>query len=251
VTPIEIAAIVAAGMAAGTVNTIVGSGSLITFPALLALGYAPVVANVSNTVGLLPGSVSGAVGYRRELSGQGGRVLRLGIAAGLGALTGAMLLLILPAAAFERVVPFLLLGAVLLIALQPRLSRAMAHRRGQGRASHAAAAGHDLPGGNLRWLLRCGAGSHPDRPAGHLPRGRPSAPQRAQERADPWSSTAWRHCSSSWSPRWSGRWRCCSPRARSWGARSARCSGDDCHRCWLRIVIVVVGTLVGLKLLIG
>jgi len=132
VTPIEIAAIVAAGMAAGTVNTIVGSGSLITFPALLALGYAPVVANVSNTVGLLPGSVSGAVGYRRELSGQGGRVLRLGITAGLGALTGAILLLILPAAAFERVVPFLILGAVLLIALQPRLSRAMAHRRGQG-----------------------------------------------------------------------------------------------------------------------
>ena len=63
-------AIFAAGLAAGTVNVIVGSGSLITFPTLLALGYPPVLANVSNTVGLVPGSVSAAVAYRRELAGQ-------------------------------------------------------------------------------------------------------------------------------------------------------------------------------------
>ena len=131
-TPLEIAAIVGAGLAAGTINTIVGSGSLITFPTLLALGYAPVVANVSNTVGLVPGSLSGAIGYRRELAGQGARVLRLGIAAVLGGVTGAILLLILPATAFERIVPFLILGAVVLVALQPRLAAAMASRHVDG-----------------------------------------------------------------------------------------------------------------------
>src|ERR1700749_978870 len=69
----EILAIALAGLAAGTVNTVVGSGTLITFPVLLAFGYAPVVANVSNTIGLVPGSVMGAVGYRQELRGPGGR----------------------------------------------------------------------------------------------------------------------------------------------------------------------------------
>jgi uncharacterized protein len=132
VTPLEIVAIVAAGLAAGTINTIVGSGSLITFPTLLALGYAPVVANVSNTVGLVPGSLSGAIGYRRELVGQGRRGVRLGAVAVLGGLTGGILLLVLPATSFERVVPFLILGAVVLVAVQPRLSRAMAQRRSDG-----------------------------------------------------------------------------------------------------------------------
>ena len=76
-TPLDAAAVAAAGLAAGAINTIVGSGSLITFPTLLAVGYSPVVANVSNTVGLVPGSVSGAIGYRRELRGQRRRVLTL------------------------------------------------------------------------------------------------------------------------------------------------------------------------------
>jgi uncharacterized membrane protein YfcA len=132
VTPIEIVAIVAAGLAAGTINTIVGSGSLITFPTLLALGYAPVVANVSNTVGLVPGSLSGVIGYRRELVGQRSRAIRLGVASVLGGITGGVLLLALPATSFERVVPFLILIAVVLVALQPRLSRAMANRRTNG-----------------------------------------------------------------------------------------------------------------------
>ena len=88
VTPFEAAVILAAGVAAGTINAIVGSGSLITFPTLLAFGYAPFDANVSNTVGLVPGSISGAVGYRRELVGQRARAARLGIAAGAGGLTG-------------------------------------------------------------------------------------------------------------------------------------------------------------------
>ncbi len=65
------------GMAAGAINAIVGAGSLITFPLLLAIGYPPVIANISNTVGLIPGSVSGAFGYRRELEGQRTRLLRL------------------------------------------------------------------------------------------------------------------------------------------------------------------------------
>ena len=66
----EILAIALAGLAAGTVNTVVGSGTLITFPVLLAFGYSPITANVSNTIGLVPGSASGAIGYRRELAGQ-------------------------------------------------------------------------------------------------------------------------------------------------------------------------------------
>ena len=80
----EVVAIALAGLAAGTINTVVGSGTLITFPVLLAFGYAPVTANVSNTIGLVPGSVSGAIGYRRELAGQRRRVLRLGTASLLG-----------------------------------------------------------------------------------------------------------------------------------------------------------------------
>ena len=70
VTGLEMLAVLLAGMAAGTVNAIVGSGTLITFPVLLAVGYPPVLANVSNTVGLTPGSISGAIGYRTELAGQ-------------------------------------------------------------------------------------------------------------------------------------------------------------------------------------
>ncbi len=128
-TPPEAAAIVGAGMAAGTINTIVGSGSLITFPTLLAFGYPPVVANVSNTIGLVPGSISGTIGYRRELGRQAGRIVRLGTAAVLGGLSGAVLLLALPAASFQRVVPFLILVACVLVALQPRLSREVARRR--------------------------------------------------------------------------------------------------------------------------
>ena len=97
--PLEALVIIAAGIAAGTINTIVGSGSLITFPTLLLLGYPPLVANVSNTVGLVPGTISGTIGYRRELVGQRERARPLAIAAGLGGLTGAALLLVLPAAA--------------------------------------------------------------------------------------------------------------------------------------------------------
>src|ERR1700693_886696 len=100
-------AVVGAGLAAGTINTIVGSGSLITFPTLLALGFKPVVANVSNTVGLVPGSLSGAIAYRSELRGQRPRLLVLGVASVSGGVVGAVLLLALPGSVFRHVVPVL------------------------------------------------------------------------------------------------------------------------------------------------
>jgi uncharacterized membrane protein YfcA len=130
VTPFEAIVITAAGLAAGAINTIVGSGSLITFPTLLAFGYPPVVANVSNTLGLAPGSFSGVVGYRRELVGQRDRIVRYGAAGAAGGLTGGLLLLAAPESAFEAVVPYLILVACALMAFQPRLARFMAARRG-------------------------------------------------------------------------------------------------------------------------
>jgi uncharacterized membrane protein YfcA len=124
----EVVAIALAGMAAGTINTVVGSGTLITFPVLLAFGYAPVTANVTNTIGLVPGSVSGAIGYRRELSGQRARAIRLGTMSVLGGVTGAVLLLVLPASAFKAIVPVFIAVALVLTVFQPRIARALAKR---------------------------------------------------------------------------------------------------------------------------
>ena len=126
----EIIAIAAAGLAAGAVNTVVGSGTLITFPVLLAFGYAPVTANVSNTIGLVPGSASGAFGYRRELGGQRRRALRLGGCSVLGAIVGAALLLALPASAFKAIVPVFIALALVLVVLQPRIGARLAKRAG-------------------------------------------------------------------------------------------------------------------------
>ena len=120
--PLGAILIVAVGVFAGTVNAIVGAGSLVTFPTLLLLGFSPLVANVSNTVGLVPGTISGAVGYRQELAGQRNRARPLLIAATLGGLTGAALLLILPEAAFARIVPVLILVACVLVAVRDRKS---------------------------------------------------------------------------------------------------------------------------------
>ncbi len=124
-------AIFAAGIAAGTINTVVGSGTLITFPVLLAFGYAPVTANVSNTLGLVPAAVTGSIGYRHELSGQRRRAVPLVWASLLGGIAGAVLLLVLPASAFKTIVPVFIAIALALIILQPRLSALLArHRRG-------------------------------------------------------------------------------------------------------------------------
>ncbi|HSK55893.1 MAG TPA: sulfite exporter TauE/SafE family protein [Jiangellales bacterium] len=140
-TLLEAAAVVLAGLAAGTINAVVGSGSLITFPTLLAVGLPPVTANVSNTVGLVPGAVTGAVGYRAELAGQRARLVRLGSATVLGALAGAALLLVLPPSVFATVVPVLIVLACLLVAVQPWL----VHRlRDRPRHAH---------GGLVAWLL--------------------------------------------------------------------------------------------------
>ena len=121
--------IFAVGLAAGTINTVVGSGTLITFPTLLALGYPPVLANVSNNVGLVPGVASGVHGYRAELVGQRRRVIRLGTASVCGGLVGAILLLVLPAGAFKDIVPALIGIALVMIIFQPRLARWMAARQ--------------------------------------------------------------------------------------------------------------------------
>lgn len=130
-------AIFAAGIAAGTINTIVGSGSLITFPMLLALGYPPVTANISNSLGLVPGGLSGSWGYRRELSTQK-RALKILLPCSLvGGVTGALLLLVLPAAAFDAIVPVLVALAVLLVAFQPLIQRMVAKRRALAAAADA------------------------------------------------------------------------------------------------------------------
>lgn len=117
----EVVALLAAGMAAGTINTIVGSGTLITFPTLLFFGFPPLVANVSNTVGLVAGGFTGVHGYRSELVGQSRTLRRLVPVSFLGAVTGAILLLELPASAFDAIVPLLIAAALLLVLLGPRL----------------------------------------------------------------------------------------------------------------------------------
>ncbi|MFW3172771.1 sulfite exporter TauE/SafE family protein [Geodermatophilus sp. CPCC 206100] len=125
----QMVAVAAAGLAAGGINAVVGSGTLVTFPVLLAVGLPPVTATVTNSLGLVPGNLTGSIGYRRELRGQRGLLLRLLPASVLGALTGAFLLLHLPASAFEAVVPVLVGLAVVLVAVQPLLQRALARRR--------------------------------------------------------------------------------------------------------------------------
>jgi len=124
-------AILLAGTAAGAINTVVGSGSLVTFPTLVALGYPPLLANVSNNIGLVPGSMSGVYGYRRELRGQSARLARLVPSSLVGGATGSLLLLALPSTVFRRVVVVLILVALVLVVLQPKVSKALAARHAE------------------------------------------------------------------------------------------------------------------------
>jgi uncharacterized membrane protein YfcA len=153
-TLLHAALILIAGFAAGAINAVVGSGTLVTFPVLVALGYPPVTATMSNAVGLVLGGVSGTWGYRRELRGQRSRLAWQAAAALVGALIGAFLLLHLPENAFETVVPYLIVGALVLVILQPRLQRELARRR---TANGAAVDGGGADGGGA------GAGVEPSR----------------------------------------------------------------------------------------
>ena len=131
----EAALIFAAGVAAGTINTVVGSGTLVTFPPLLFFGYAPVMANVSNSVGLVAGGLTGSWGYRHELGGLKGTLLRWAPMSLLGGIVGAVLLLVLDPAAFQAIVPALIALGVLLVAIGPRLTAWSAARRGDSTAT--------------------------------------------------------------------------------------------------------------------
>jgi uncharacterized membrane protein YfcA len=128
-TAVEIAAIALSGIAAGAINAIVGSWTLFTFPVLISFGFPPVTATMSNAIGLVPGSLSGTWGYRRELAGQRRRLLQLMPASLLGAVTGSWLLLHLPAETFETVVPVLLALALVLVVTQTRIQQTLARYR--------------------------------------------------------------------------------------------------------------------------
>ena len=118
--------LVAAGLAAGTVNAVAGGGSLITFPALIAIGLPPVPANVTNSVAVCPGYLASVAGSRADLPPRR-RLLRLVPTTVLGTGAGCALLLSTPARAFELVVPFLVLGATAVLAFQDRLRRLVGH----------------------------------------------------------------------------------------------------------------------------
>lgn len=150
---LEGAIILVAGIAAGIVNVVAGAGTLITFPTLLALGVPPITANVSNTVGLIPGSVAGAVGYRRELRENWRPVAWMALFSALGGIIGGLLLLILPPEAFSLVVPFLLLLAALLSAVQPQVARFV---RRKATDAHASADLHPLTFGLIIGILATG-----------------------------------------------------------------------------------------------
>lgn len=125
----ELLLIALAGSGAGLINAVVGTGTLITFPTLLALGVPPVLANVSNSIGLAPGSLSAALASKPDLVGQRNRIIRYGLASLLGSIVGALLLLWLPPSAFKAIVPVLIgLGCVLVI-IGPWLTRQIAARR--------------------------------------------------------------------------------------------------------------------------
>lgn len=137
--------VAAAGVAAGAVNAAAGGGSLISFPALLAVGLPALPANVTNSVGLLPGYVGGTVAYRRELAGQRHRMQRLSVSALVGSGAGCAVLLLTPASAFRVVVPWLVLGGSLLLLAQPRVAAHLQRRSGgrlhdRPRSAHVAVA---------------------------------------------------------------------------------------------------------------
>jgi uncharacterized membrane protein YfcA len=122
VTILEAGFLALAGFVSGGINAVAGGGSLISFPALLAVGYPSIAANVTNTVAVWPGGVGGTVAYRPELAGQRDRIVSLGVVSIVGALVGSVLLLASSDKFFSTIVPYLILFATLLLAVQPRLA---------------------------------------------------------------------------------------------------------------------------------
>ena len=121
-----------AGFVAGAINAAAGGGSLVTFPALIAVGYPPLVANVTNNVAVSPGYATGAWGYRGELRGQRGRIAPLAAVSAFGSLVGVGLILVSSQRAFDGIVPFLVLAACALLAAQPAIGRKVGDRTGEG-----------------------------------------------------------------------------------------------------------------------
>lgn len=139
--PEALVALFLAGVAAGTVSVLVSLASLISYPALLAVGLPPVTANVTNTVSLVATGIGAGLGSRRELVGQGPVIARLALAGVVGGASGALLLLVLPERVFEVVAPLLIAGASLLLLVQPRLKARRAAREASLRPSTAAVYG--------------------------------------------------------------------------------------------------------------
>lgn len=125
----DILLLLVAGSLAGMINAVIGSGTLVTFPVLVAMGFPPVLANVTNTVGIFPGSVSAVVAYRRELRGLWSQVLPLAATSAVGGVIGALLLLAMPAEVFRGVVPVLIIVACILVIFGPRIKALTAARR--------------------------------------------------------------------------------------------------------------------------
>ncbi len=121
--------LLAAAFVAGAINAVAGGGSLISFPALIAFGFASKTANVTNTTALWPGYVGGTVGYREELKGQRARLIQLTLPNVAGAVVGTAILLLTPNSAFDRLVPFLILFACALMAFQDQIGKFTAHHR--------------------------------------------------------------------------------------------------------------------------
>ena len=152
----EIIAILLAGVGAGAINAAVGSGTLITFPALVAFGVPPVTATMSNAIGLIPGGIASSFGYREEIRGQGRRLLKLVPASLLGSLVGAFLLLNLPDDTFESVVPILIVLALVLVIFQPMVQRFLRKKKTTEVAEAAEVAPSSAGMGLLspgRWML--------------------------------------------------------------------------------------------------
>jgi uncharacterized membrane protein YfcA len=124
----QVALLAVAGFFAGALNAAAGGGSLISFPALILVGYPSLTANVTNNVAVAPGYVTGATGYRHELRGQRKRIVPLVIASLIGSLIGVGLILASSQGAFEGIVPFLVLAACVLLATQPAISRWLGER---------------------------------------------------------------------------------------------------------------------------